>query len=211
MERDNPLIDRLSADLRPMRPQRPGAGWVLLALGILATVLVVHAVFGLQPAAALGSAEGWPWFGELLLGVLGLACAWAVIRMASPQYPGRPAAWWVVAAAVMPLAALLLAAVPGTAVHAPDGAWNHWGCALWGMLSGTLVATVLTYWLRRGAPVSPGRAGLYTGLAAGALGSAIFGLACPAHGFHHWATWHFVPVLACGALGRMLLPRFLRW
>ena len=211
MDPDNRLIDRLAADLRPVRPQRPAAGGGLLLLGILATLLLVHLVFGLRVGTGLGSAQGGPWLGEALLAALGLACAWAVIRMASPQYAARTAAPWVLVAVLVPLAALVLALLPGSPVQAPDGAWGHWRCGWWGGVSGLLVAAVLVYWLRRGAPVLPGRAGLYVGLAAGAIGSAIFGLVCPSHDFHHWATWHFAPVLACAALGRLLLPRFLRW
>lgn len=40
---------------------------------------------------------------------------------------------------------------------------------------------------------------------------AIYGLSCPITGFEHWALWHFLPVLAYGLVGRLALPRLLRW
>ncbi|WP_394002492.1 DUF1109 domain-containing protein [Luteimonas sp. WGS1318] len=212
MDQDDALIARLSADLRPVRPQRPHAGWGLLALAVLGTAALVHLGFGLKPGIVLSPDGRWVLLAELVLAALGLACALAVVAMASPSRTARPAAFWLVAAAsLLPVAGLVVLAVPGFgdgAVHSEQG---HWECALWGSVSSLLTAAVLVGWLRRGAPASPARAGLYTGLASGALGSAIYGLSCPITGFEHWALWHFLPVLACGLVGRLALPRLLRW
>lgn len=212
MDRDDPLIDRLAADLSPVRPQRARSGWGLLGLAALATGVGVHVVFGLRPDTALQADGRWFLVGELVLATLGLACAAAVIGMASPQRTGRPAAFWVaLAASLMPLVAIVLHATAGTHANAlPDGR-SHWECAALGTLAGTLVLATSILWLRRGAPAAPPRAGLYAGIAAGALGSAIYGLSCPVTGFHHWAVWHFVPVLVFALAGRTLVPRLLRW
>ena len=212
MNEDDTLIGRLAGDLRPIRPQRARTGWGLLALAMLATGIGVHALFGPWPGTVHAEGGAWSAVGGALLAVLGMACAHAVIGMASPRRVGRPAAFWVViAASVMPLAAVVLLLVPGVGGQTLARVHGHWQCALLGTLSGALVAAALVYWLRRGAPASPARAGLYAGIATGALGSAIYGLACPVTGFGHWSTWHFVPVLVCALVGRFLLPRFLRW
>lgn len=212
MHQDDPLVDRLVAGLHPVRPQRAATGWGLLAAAALVTGVAVLAVFGLRPGTAPLAEGRWFVLGELLLAVLGAACALAVIGMASPQRSGRPAAFWAVAAAsLMPLAGVVVLAAGGADALAPANEQDHWRCALWGTLGSVLIAATLTLWLRRGAPASPARAGLYTGLASGALGSAIYGLSCPLEGFVHWSGWHFVPVLACALAGRFALPAFLRW
>lgn len=211
MAEENPLIASLAAGLQPVRPQRARRGWAALGAAVIATALAVHLVFGLQPVTILRGAGRWFVLGELLLMALGVAAAFATIRMAWPERVGRPGAFWMVcAAALAPLSALALLLVPGAQAPATD-VDGHWQCAALGTLSAGLVAVVLVGWLRRGAPASPTRAGLYAGIASGALGSAVYGLSCPLGDFQHWALWHFVPVLACALAGRMLLPRWLRW
>lgn len=212
MHEDNPLIDRLVSELRPTRPQRVRTGWSLLALAMLATVAGVHLAFGLKPAAAMQGGGLWFVMGETLLATLGLACAIAVIRMSSPQQVGRPAAFWfAIAASAMPFAAVAWLIASAIGMEAPGGVPGHASCAAWGTLSGSLVAVTLSLWLKRGAPASLHRAGLYTGIAAGAIGSAIYGLSCPVPGFGHWSIWHFAPVLVSAVAGRYLLPMFHRW
>lgn len=211
MHHDDPLIDRLAADLRPVRTQRPcaGAGWVLLAA--LATALCVHLGFGLRPAQALQPEGRWFVLVEAVLATLGVASAVAAVRMADPRRTGRRGAAWLAAGSALLPAAALAALALGAEEHAAASGPGHWECAAWGAVSSLLVGIALVSWLRRGAPASPARAGLYAGIAAGALGSAIYGLSCPLTGFAHWALWHFVPVLAAGLAGYTLLPRILRW
>lgn len=209
--RTDPLIARLADDLRPVRAQRARTGWTWLLLAALATGVGVQLAFGLKPGQALQPEGRWFLLGEALLATLGIACAAAVIRMAAPQRTGRPVACWVaLASALMPAAALMLWAL-GSPLAGTPWAPGHGMCAALGTVSGALVAAALVFWWRRGAPASPARAGLYAGLASGALGSALYGLSCPQPGFAHWALWHFVPVLVLGLAGYVLLPRFLRW
>ena len=84
-------------------------------------------------------------------------------------------------------------------------------CMILGSLTGLLVFAALAFWLRRGAPVSVQAAGLFAGIASGALGSFAFGLACPLDGMVHFGLWHVAPVAVCGILGRLVLPRLIRW
>jgi hypothetical protein len=211
MHHDDPLIDRLAADLRPVRTQRARAGWARVLLAALATALCVHLGFGLRPAQALQPEGRWFLLVEAVLATLGVASAFAAVRMADPQRTGRRGAAWLAAGSALLPAAALGALALGAGGHASASGPGHWECAAWGTFSGLLVAIALVSWLRRGAPASPARAGLYAGIAAGALGSAIYGLSCPLTGFPHWALWHFVPVLVAGLAGYTLLPRFLRW
>lgn len=211
-ERDDPLVDRLVADLQPTRPQRARTAALWLLAAVAATAVLVHLVAGMDPGTALRPGGTWFLLGELLLAGLGVECAVAVVGMASPQRVGRPAAAWaVLLVGLMPLATLVVLLAGGADAAGHDAGLGHWQCAAWGTLSGVAVAAVLVAWLRRGAPASPARAGLYAGLAAGAIGSATYGLACPYTGLIHWGIWHFVPVAAGALAGRLLLPALLRW
>ena len=112
MDRNDQLIDRLAADLAPVRPQRASAGWWLLALAVLATTVGVHAAFGLRPQTALQADGRWFLLGELLLATLGLACAIAAIAMLFMTRGPLPhedtwAAWFEAAANQLPVSMAL--------------------------------------------------------------------------------------------------------
>jgi hypothetical protein len=112
--------------------------------------------------------------------------------------------------AVLPLAAFasLLGRHPGEALIG-----DHHGLACFGaaLVTSLLVAGTLVFWLRRGAPVSPATAGVHIGVAATALGSAAYGLACTLEGLVHLGFWHVMPVVAGAIVGRVVLPSLLRW
>lgn len=209
---DIDLIDRLAGGLTPARPQRRAAGWIQLAVASASTLAILGATSSFRgdlahpPASAI-------WFVvvEIALFVLGLICAIATIAMASPLKAGRPGAFWaLVMAGVLPLSALgWLVLVRG--FNGILGRLLDWDCAAKGTLTMVLVAASLLFWLRRGAPSSPRRAGLYLGFAAGGLGSAFYGLTCPLDGPAHWMIWHFAPVAIGGILGRVLVPPLIRW
>jgi hypothetical protein len=75
----------------------------------------------------------------------------------------------------------------------------------------TIIGGTMTLWLRRGAVTEPERAGLLTGLAAGAIGTFAYNLTCPSGSVYYAGLWYSLTVLLCGGFGRMLLPRLLRW
>ena len=207
------LIDGLAADLAPVTPQQQqrGISYALAAWVVAGTGLLI----------ALGVREDWgtgmlvP--GALLQifwsGSLGLVASWFAVRMAMPGV-GRDHGGWRWAAAVattVPLAAIvsLLAAPaerwPMTQPHAAmDCLWQ-------GLLAGSVVAAALTLWLRQGAPSSPERAGLVTGIAAGATGVTIVALHCPVDALMHVGIWHGATIAIAAVIGRIALPPLLRW
>jgi len=73
------------------------------------------------------------------------------------------------------------------------------------------IGSGLTLWLRQGAPTSPERAGWLTGLAAGALGAAAYNLHCPFNDIYYIGLWFTIPVLLSAIVGRLLVPRLIRW
>ena len=92
-----------------------------------------------------------------------------------------------------------------------DPATWYWQCGLYGSLAGVIVALAAVLYLRRGAPVSLERAGWLTGLAAGSLGALAYNITCPLDTVAHVGFWHTVPVLVWAVIGRLAVPRLIRW
>ena len=84
-------------------------------------------------------------------------------------------------------------------------------CVAMGLALGLLTATVLVWWLRRGAPSSAERAGWLVGLSSGSTGLFAFALHCPFDNFYHVGLWHMLPVVIGGLLGRQIVPPLIRW
>ncbi|MCB2088662.1 MAG: DUF1109 domain-containing protein [Sphingomonadaceae bacterium] len=207
------LIDELTADLEPVHIMRGRDGMALALAALAVTVVAVALIAGLREGLMSSAPPSFFLIANLLLLLLGLAAATAVVSMAGPRVGNRHDApkWALAMVTVLPLAALASLTGPGQLTHALGDDNYGWQCAAYGSISAMLVAAALTAWLRRGAPVSPERAGLWTGVAAGALGSAAYGLHCPIDSMAHLGIWHMLPVAVCGALGRVALPPLLRW
>lgn len=208
----SPLIAQLADALEPVRPIRMAHGLALLALAIAVTIAGVALLQGLWSGPMRGQAAAIFFIANGLIGLVGLASARAVVRMAVPRVGARQdgSRWLLAALAILPVTALLIATLEGNLAghdHAADGL--H--CFLAGTVGGVLVAAALVAWLRRGAPVAPNVAGFYTGVAAGALGSFAYGLSCPVDTIAHLGIWHVAPVVLSAVLGRIVVPQLVRW
>jgi len=212
---DNPddLIARLVADLRPVAPlrQRDGMGLAVLALA-LGAVLVAGAL-GLRHDLMAGRPDPLVLTAAGLFLVLALASAWAAVDMARPAVGIRRDGWgWTaLMAAVLPGAALAVMATDALAGQPAGPDRGGWACLVLGSGVGLLTAVALVFWLRRGAPGSPERAGWLTGVAAGAAGIFAVSLWCPHDSILHIGVWHAATVAVMGLLGRLVLPKLLRW
>ena len=208
----NPLIDELAGDLAPVRPVRHRAGMALTAAALSLSVAGIALVEGIWTAPFAGHAS--PFFlivnGALLL--LGLACAGAVLRMASPRVGNSYAGsgWALAMTAILPVATIVMLLGRGDALAAIDEAFVF-HCVSAPLLTALVTGGALVWWLRRGAPVSPQRAGWLAGLAAGALGTFSFGLSCDYDTVAHLGLWHMVPVAIAAATGRLIVPSLVRW
>ena len=80
-----------------------------------------------------------------------------------------------------------------------------------GVVASLVVAIAAVAFLRRGAPVAIERAGWLVGLAAGALGSVAYGITCPLDTLTHVGIVHVAPVAIGAVLGRIVVPRLIRW
>jgi hypothetical protein len=206
------LIEQLAADLEPVRYLRFREGVLWVGLSLLATVVAIAFIDGLWHGILHGEASPFFMITNGLLLVLGCASATSVLRMAAPRVGNLHDAplWAMAMVAVLPLSAVLVLLSEGAAMtllEDPHGL----NCLSAALVSSVLCAATLIFWLRRGAPVSPTRAGLHLGVAATALGSASYGLACPLDSMSHLALWHVAPVVIGGLAGRVMLPPLLRW
>ena len=208
----NSLIDELAADLAPVRPMKLVHGIVLVALAVAGTIFLVEVLDGLWRGMLAGRASAFFFIANGMLGLLGAASALAVVHMSGPRVGNSQdgARWSLAMFAVLPVVALVTLGLSGGLSEVTGDPYGF-GCFLAGSGFGLVTFAALTAWLRRGAPVSPQNAGWFTGIAAGALGSFAYGLACPIDTLAHLATWHALPV-ALGALaGRLIVPPLVRW
>jgi hypothetical protein len=208
----NPLIATLADDLAPVAPLKRRNGWLVALVAAAATVLGVSFYEGLWQAALAGNAAPIFFVTNGLLLLLGLAAAAAVLSLASPAVGNRQDApkWATAMLAILPLTAVVTTLAGGRAVETLFDPHSLY-CLTAGMAASVLTFAALTWWLRRGAPVSTGAAGLWAGIAAGAIGSFAYGLSCPIDSVDHLGVWHIAPVALCGVLGRIVLPRLFRW
>lgn len=208
----NPLIDELAANLSPVRPMKLAHGIALVALAVVGTILAVELLDGLWRGVLSGHASAFFFIANGMLGLLGVATALAVVRMAGPRVGNSHdgARWSLAMFAVLPVAALVMLGFhgdPHEVTHDPYGL----DCFLAGSAFSVLTFAALVGWLRRGAPVSPTLAGTFTGIAAGALGSFAYGLACPIDTLSHLGIWHALPVALGALVGRLGVPPLVRW
>lgn len=212
-ENPDTFIDGLVSDLAPVAPLRQGAGMGRALLAIAIGAFLIVALFGMRPDVASGHPEPLFLISTGLFLVLALATGWSVIDMARPFVGTRRDGWgWTaLMAAVLPGGALGLIASSAWRGHRIAIDAGGMFCLTFGTLVGLLTAGALVLWLRRGAPASPRKAGLHTGVAAGSAGIFAISLHCPHDDLIHIGVWHGGTVIVCGLLGRLILPRLVAW
>lgn len=206
------MIAGLADGLEPVRAFTPRDGFAMLGLASLAVVAVVHLTKGVWFDGIGGTATPFFWVANGLILVLGLAAAANVIRMASPWVGNRheTPVWASAMVGVLPLTVLIsvLSHKTGVADLTDETALT---CVTASIASAFGVGGALVLWLRRGAPVSLNLAGWFTGLAAGALGTVYYGVACPTDTIAHLGIWHVVPIMTSAMIGRLVVPSLVRW
>lgn len=212
-DKSDAFLESLVAELKPVAPLRQRSGMALASLALALGSILVVSVLGIRPDFASGHPAQLALTAAGLFLVLALASAWAAIDMARPAVGTRREGWgWTaLMAAVLPGSALALMAMNVVSGQPVGLDIDGYGCLGLGCTVGMLTALTLTLWLRRGAPSSPARAGLLTGVAAGAAGIFAVSLRCPSDNLLHIGVWHGATVVAMGLAGRLLLPKFLEW
>lgn len=212
MEREF-TIDGLVEDLAPVRRLNPMHGFALILGATALAIIAIAAVFGLRSDVVHGNPHPMVMLRGGCLLLLGLASSVAVISAARPAVGRVSEGWrWALAmAALFPVSAAILAItngpVPIAALESQIGMY----CLETSIGSALLIGAALTLWLRQGAPTLLNRAGWLAGLAAGSFGTFAFSLHCPVTGIYYIGLWYSLAVAVCAALGRLIVPRFIRW
>ena len=207
------LISGLVDELQPVRPMRFGSGMGLAAAGGALALLLVLSFGPLRPDIAGGNPSGIFLLANGLFLMLGLACGATAVLMGTPRVGNLRNGWgWAAAmAGLLPLSALVLALSNSTSAWQASDPNHGWLCLAYSTGLGLLTAGALIYWLRRGAPTSPERAGLLTGIAAGSAGVFAFSFACPSDAILHIGLWHGAGVTVSALAGRLIVPHLVRW
>jgi hypothetical protein len=212
------FIESLVADLAPVAPLARGSGLTGVFIATLAAVCFAAFTFGLRPDIIAGKPGPVFLRSSGLFLLLACAASFAVVQISRPQVGNHQTGWiWALAmAALLPasglltwLAALLGGGQAGREQAAVDPA--GWTCLAIAVVLGLGVAVILTRQLRRGAPTSPGRAGLLCGIAAGAAGVFALSMHCPNDGIVHIGLWHASAVALSAVAGRWIIPALVRW
>lgn len=209
----NTLIAELTGDLRPVHSLSLREGFLATAGGTVATLTFVALGFGVRSDVLSGRPNTMFLLATGLFLMLGIAAGASVIMMSRPRVGSNHDGWiWAVAAAlVLPAAAFCAGLVDSKNALIEAAPGLGLGCLTLGAALGLLVGVVLTLWLRRGAPTSPHRAGLLTGIAAGSLGMFAFSFHCPHSDIYHIGLWHSLAVMVSAAVGRIIVPELIRW
>lgn len=214
MSRDtNALIAHLVDGLEPVRPLRASLGLACALAGLGVSLATVTVAFGIRPDLAVGRYDPVFILATGLFLLLGLASAVTVIAMSRPRVGSDHGGWvWALAMTMLlPIAAAIIGVGRGASAVSGDAAEQGLSCLMVGSGLGLMTFAVLVWWLRRGAPTSPERAGLLAGIAAGSFGIFAFSFHCAYNDIVHIGIWHSGVVAVSAVIGRFGVPRLIRW
>ncbi len=186
--------------------------WRLIAgacLGLVVSAVIFFVTLGVRDD--LGSALH-SWRFDLKIALLLLAVSLSLLscgRAASPTSVRPGAAIWLIAIAILAAVAIEMVSVPASQWSSRVAGANALVCltAIPALSIAPLIATLLA--LQSGACTSPAWAGAFSGLAAAALGAALYGMHCSDDSPLFVATWYplaAVPVIVAGTIaGRRML------
>jgi hypothetical protein len=205
-------IAALVDDLQPVKPMQKRRGILATAAVVAAVGVFITLNKGMRADVMAGDPNPMFLLRAGLLLLLGIGCGWAVLNMASPSVGKQGQSWKmaIAAAALVPLAALVVAATGHSDIAIANMRYGM-DCLMFSGIAGLATAIPMVLWLRKGAPTSPERAGWLTGVAAGGLGAFAYGLHCPFNDLVYIGLWYSVAVGLCAVIGRLVVPQLIRW
>lgn len=214
MPRTDELIAKLSLDVGVVRPHAAARRLATAGLiGAGAAFALLLLFLGIRPdfAAATVTAPFWmKWMFTLSLAGFSFV---VVKRIGRPEANLGPAIWGVIASlAVVEMMGLgeWLSTDPSARAALVMG-HTAFRCSVAIPLLAIPTFIALLYAFQRLAPTRLGVTGAMAGLLAGALGAAVYAFACPERAAAFMAVWYCLGILASGALGALIGPRFLKW
>jgi hypothetical protein len=217
MNMDKKMTDRgfdisaLVDDLQPVQPLNGMRGLWMPLLVMTAILLFTAATFGLRPDLLAGQPAEMFLIRAGILLLLGVSCAHAVMSMACPAVGKQNNGWKmaVAGAFLFPLSAMIVA-LTGT-IPPITQMLNGFECIIMSAIGAFSTAIPMVYWLRKGAPTSPERAGWLVGLASGGLGAFAYNFHCPFNSIVYIGLWYGLAVGVSAVAGRLMVPRLIRW
>jgi hypothetical protein len=212
--RTDPLIDRLTHDLKPVRRRTALAdAGILAVLGGFELGLFLAMGFT-RPDMPMAMHLASFWWKLVGLGLIALVSGTVAVVSFNPMRSARRGLRWTVAlvAACLLTGWLLDASRDGLAMLLMRLDWQNGVGCFCKMVGLSLPAVVaLGLLMHRGAPRDRDGTALAAGLAAAAWGAFVFVFDCPFDDPLYVAVWYS---LACGAVtlfARLTLPRLTRW
>jgi len=207
------LIAELVGSLEPVKPLRFAQGLGLTLAVAAVSVVVAVSWFGLRADLQAGLVNPVHLIATGLYLGLAVAASVTVIVMSRPGVGTDHSGWtWAAAmAALLPAAGLIVGVVGHHDMVSASSLTHGIDCFVRGGAASLAVFAMLVWWLRKGAPTAPDRAGLIAGIAAGSFGIFAFSLSCADNDIVHIGVWHSAAVLAMGAIGRVTVPSLVRW
>lgn len=213
MINQDPLIDQLVEELRPVRGLSLARARMVAAATAVASAAVLIIVFGMRPDFIAGAPQPLPLLCLLLTLVVAIAAIVNVTAMARPAVGAARGGWqWSIAAlAVLPLAALVTALTNLVQTRTFSLALDGSACFFIGTATAAGSIAVLALLLKRGAPSSAARASWLIGVAAGCVGATAVALTCPSDSILHIGIWHAAIIPISAIISRLTVAPLLRW
>jgi len=92
-----------------------------------------------------------------------------------------------------------------------ESSYLNGGCGMVILVAGSLHASILFTWMRRGATTAPFEAGAWAAVSTASLASFIVQFACANENPIHVLLWHFAPLLILTGIAGLAAKRLLRW
>ena len=208
------LIDRLSGDLKPVRPLRLWRDIAIIAAICVAEIIVFFALGAALPDMPMRMHQPTFWWRLVSLGLIAVISGIPAILSFTPTYsPRRAFRWLFVVIGVCLAAGLCVGAGPDD----PESLarridWtNGIQCAAKMIALSVPPVLGLGALMRRGAPTDGSRTALLVGIAAAAWGAFVFVFACPFNDPLYIAVWYTVGCGTVVLVSRAILPRLARW
>ena len=208
------LVNRLVADLKPVRRRSAAGDAALLALAGAAELALFLGLGFMRPDMPMAMGQPSFWWKLGSLGVIALVGAAVAVLSFDPVTSPRRGLRWLVALIAVCLAAgwFVDAARAGLPALLERLRWQD-GLGCVAKMTALSVPAVVGFGLlmRRGAATDAGGTALASGIAAAAWGAFVFVFACPFDDPLYIAVWY---ALGCGLVtgfARLALPRLARW
>ncbi len=214
MMRTESLIERLSQNLRPVRPRSIKRDALILLLLAIVEVVAFLGMGFMRPDMPRAMEVPSFWWKLASMGVIAVLGAAAAIVSADPVRSPRPGLRWILVCVIAIFASgwLIDAAGDGFGELARRLDWTHGVQCVWMMVVLSIPpAIALGTLIRRGAPTDRSGTALAAGLSAAGWGAFVFVFACPSDDPLYIAVWYTLGCSIVTVLGRAMLLWLSRW